>query len=82
MLFAETVAVYCENHMERITVLRVQNAEFLRVEAGGTYCYRSGPAAIISPIQHGRNYVHSLLPRVYSAVSLVPSEARQPSVCL
>jgi hypothetical protein len=35
MLFAETVAVYCENHTEHTDTLRGQNAEY--VEAGGTY---------------------------------------------
>jgi hypothetical protein len=28
MLFRETVAVYCENHMEQINTLCGQNAEF------------------------------------------------------
>jgi hypothetical protein len=28
MLFGETVAVYCENHVEHINTLRGQNAEF------------------------------------------------------
>jgi hypothetical protein len=28
MLFRETVAVYCENHMEHTNILRGQNAEF------------------------------------------------------
>jgi hypothetical protein len=28
MLFRETVAVHCENHMEHITTLCEQNAEF------------------------------------------------------
>ena len=29
MLFAETVAVYCENHTEHTDTLRGQNAQFL-----------------------------------------------------
>jgi hypothetical protein len=82
MLFRKAVAVYSKNHADRITALRVQNSDFLNIEAGGTYCYRSGPAmqvpklciarstAVISPIQHDRNHVHPLLPRVYSVVSL------------
>jgi hypothetical protein len=37
MLFMETVAVYCENHMEHIDTLCGQNAEFQCVKAGGTY---------------------------------------------
>jgi hypothetical protein len=35
MLFGETVAVYCENHMEHRDALCGQNAEY--VKAGGTY---------------------------------------------
>jgi hypothetical protein len=37
MLFRETVAVYCENHMEHTNTLCGQNAEFWDVKAGGTY---------------------------------------------
>jgi hypothetical protein len=37
MLFRETVAVYCENHMEHINTLCGQNAEFKYVKADGTY---------------------------------------------
>jgi hypothetical protein len=37
MLFRETVAVYCENHMEHTNTLCGQNAGFLCVMAGGTY---------------------------------------------
>jgi hypothetical protein len=37
MLFGETVAVYCENHMEHANTLRGQNAEFWNVKADGTY---------------------------------------------
>jgi hypothetical protein len=37
MLFRETGAVYCENHMEHTNTLRGQNAEFYCVETGGTY---------------------------------------------
>jgi hypothetical protein len=37
MLFGETVAVYCENHMEHTDTLRGQNAEFWYVKAGGAY---------------------------------------------
>jgi hypothetical protein len=37
MLFRETIAVYCENHMEHRDTLYGQNAEFLfNVKAGGT----------------------------------------------
>jgi hypothetical protein len=40
MLFRETVAVYCEKHMEHINKLCGQNAEFLMLHtAGGTYTY-------------------------------------------
>jgi hypothetical protein len=35
MLFGETVAVYCENHMEYTNTLCGQNADY--VEVGGTY---------------------------------------------
>jgi hypothetical protein len=37
MLFGETVAVYCENHMEHTNTLCGQNVEFWYVKAGGTY---------------------------------------------
>jgi hypothetical protein len=37
MLFGETVAVYCENHMKHTDTLCGQNTEFLYVKAGGTY---------------------------------------------
>jgi hypothetical protein len=37
MLFRETVAVYCENHMEHTNTPCGQNAEFWYVKAGGTY---------------------------------------------
>jgi hypothetical protein len=36
MLFGETVAVYCENHMEHTDIMCEQNAEFY-VQAGGIY---------------------------------------------
>jgi hypothetical protein len=39
MLFRETVAVYCENHMEHTNTLCGQNVEFINVAAGGTYIY-------------------------------------------
>jgi hypothetical protein len=37
MLFWETVAVYCENHMEDTNPLCGQTAEFSYVQTGGTY---------------------------------------------
>jgi translation initiation factor IF-1 len=37
MLFGETVAVYCENHMEHINTLCGRNTEFLYVKVGDTY---------------------------------------------
>jgi hypothetical protein len=37
MLCGETVAVYCENHMEQTDTLCGQNAESWYVEADGTY---------------------------------------------
>jgi hypothetical protein len=37
MLFGETVAVYCENHMEHTNTLCGQNTEFLHATAAGTY---------------------------------------------
>jgi hypothetical protein len=37
MLFRETVAVYCENHMEHTNTLYGQNAVFWYVKAGGTF---------------------------------------------
>jgi hypothetical protein len=37
MLFGETVAVYCENHMEHTDTLCGQKAELWYVKAGGTY---------------------------------------------
>jgi hypothetical protein len=42
MLFRETVAVYCENHMEQRNTLCGQNAEFYYVKAGDTYSNRWG----------------------------------------
>jgi hypothetical protein len=36
MLFGETVAVYCENHMEHADTLCGQNVEFQCVKARGT----------------------------------------------
>jgi hypothetical protein len=41
MLFRETVAVYCENHMEHTDTLCGQNAEFWYVKAGGIYSNHS-----------------------------------------
>jgi hypothetical protein len=41
MLFGETVAVYCENHMEHINTLCGQNADFWCVKAGRTFIDRS-----------------------------------------
>jgi hypothetical protein len=37
MLFRETAAVYCENHMKHTDLLCRQNAGFLYVKASGTY---------------------------------------------
>jgi hypothetical protein len=37
MLFRETVAVYCENHMERMNALCGQNAECWYVNTCGKY---------------------------------------------
>jgi hypothetical protein len=37
MLFGETVAVYCENHMEHTHTLCGRNAEFQYAKTGGTY---------------------------------------------
>jgi hypothetical protein len=43
MLFGETVAVYCENHMKHTDALCGQNAELQYVKAGDSafahYCY-------------------------------------------
>jgi hypothetical protein len=36
MMFRETVAVYCDNHMEHTYKLCVQNVEYCCVKAGGT----------------------------------------------
>jgi hypothetical protein len=41
MLFRETIAVYCENHMKHINTLRGQNAEFWYVKTGGIYSNHS-----------------------------------------
>jgi hypothetical protein len=40
MLFGETVAVYCENHMEYINTLCGQMQSFLDVKTGGICSYR------------------------------------------
>jgi hypothetical protein len=37
MLFGETVAVYCENHMEHTNTLRGQNAEFCNIHKSSSY---------------------------------------------
>jgi hypothetical protein len=37
MFFRETVAVYCENHMEHKNTLCRQSAEFWYVKEGGAY---------------------------------------------
>jgi hypothetical protein len=37
MLSRETVAVYCENHMEHTDTLCGQNEKFWYVKAGGKY---------------------------------------------
>jgi hypothetical protein len=37
MLFRETVAVCCENHMEHTNTLCVQNVELFNVKVDGTY---------------------------------------------
>jgi hypothetical protein len=37
MLFGETVAVYCENHMEHTNTLCGQNEELVYVKTCGTY---------------------------------------------
>jgi hypothetical protein len=37
MLFRETVAVYCENHMEHKNTLFGQDNEIFNIEEGGTY---------------------------------------------
>jgi hypothetical protein len=42
MLFGETVAVYCENHMEHTDTLCGQNVEFYYVQVGGTYSDHGG----------------------------------------
>jgi hypothetical protein len=52
MLLRETVAVYCENHMEHTDTLCEQNAEFLHAEAGGTYGYLT-VSMQLSPGSHG-----------------------------
>jgi hypothetical protein len=39
MLFGETVAVYCDNHMEHTNTLCGQTAVFLNVEKNSTYSY-------------------------------------------
>jgi hypothetical protein len=41
MLFGETVAVYCENHMKHTNTLCGQNPEFWCVKACGTYINHS-----------------------------------------
>jgi hypothetical protein len=43
MLYRETVAVYCENHMKHTNTLRGQNAEFWYVKVGGIYSNHSAP---------------------------------------
>jgi hypothetical protein len=40
MLFGETVAVYCENHMEHTDTLCEQNAEFWYVKPGNHWALK------------------------------------------
>jgi hypothetical protein len=40
MQFRETVAVYCENHMEHTHTLCGQNTELFNVKVNRTYNYR------------------------------------------
>jgi hypothetical protein len=42
MLFGETVAVYCVNHMEHTNTLCGQNAGLLNVKGGGAHSYHCG----------------------------------------
>jgi hypothetical protein len=37
ILLGEITAVYCDNHMKHINILCGHNAEYLHVNAGGTY---------------------------------------------
>jgi hypothetical protein len=37
MLFMETMALYCENHIEHVNTLCGQNAEFYYIHVGGAY---------------------------------------------
>jgi hypothetical protein len=48
MLFRETAAVYCENHMEHIDTLCGQNAQFLNVKVGGIYSYHCAVEGLYS----------------------------------
>jgi hypothetical protein len=37
MLFSETIAVYCENHTERINTVCVSEMQFPNIAVGGIY---------------------------------------------
>jgi hypothetical protein len=37
MLFRETVAVYCKNHMEHTNTVCEEESEIYNIKAGGTY---------------------------------------------
>jgi hypothetical protein len=39
MLFKEIIAIYSENHMKCINTIRMQNAELIFIEMGGTYSF-------------------------------------------
>jgi hypothetical protein len=47
ILFRETVAVYCENHMQYINTMCWQNTDYVKVKAGGAYCYECDLNGII-----------------------------------
>jgi hypothetical protein len=55
MLFRETVAVYCENHMEHINTLFRQNAEMFNIKARGIH--------VVVAVLEVVNY--SLFPLIY-----------------
>jgi hypothetical protein len=41
IVFVETIAVYCENHMQQINTLCEQNAKFFNVNKDGKYSYHA-----------------------------------------
>jgi hypothetical protein len=76
MLFGETVAVCCENHMEHTSTLCGKSAEFLDVKAGGTYSYHCTSSGA-GTVQSEATKLQVVWPRNRVSISL-----RDKNLCL